>query len=873
MKNSTSGRILSTVLLGGVAAVASCPIALAQAQTTPPAGQTAEPNGTQNRDVVVVTARRVEENIQEVPVAITAISEEELTGRGIVTLTDLQFTAPSLQMTTSFGRLNGGFAVRGLAGGTQTYFAEVPGGPTEASAAFYDIGSVQVLNGPQGTLFGRANTAGAVLITPNRPDLEAFSGSSKIAFGNLGLNRTTSVFNAPLIPGELGVRVAMNTDHLDGYVKAIGTGDRYNENNSWGARLGVDWRPFSGKFKSYTLLDYYDVDQASTAFALVAANTTLPLYNLPADISAPNGLTVGTTRFGAACTTAFNAGRTPSVNQCIDDRLRIAAKFKSAAESEVARLKADDDAWRYTPAGSGLDLSETMEKWTFVNQSEFDFGRVGFTTVQLRNIFGYQSSRGSTGWNVDGLGGLIQSSISVPQTSSYAFTVTAQQDGSRGYVLNGPWQKVYTNETQLRGAAWDGLLDWSIGGYYQKNPGVENLGGIRNLSRVWSGITLATQGYNPSFPFSDGGETTQKAAYGQATVDISPIAPILKSLKLTGGLRKSWDESELFTRGVVTDVATGRYSPSATRSRSYTKSDGENSTLSIDAQITSDLLIYLATRKGYRPGGINSVLNATGLPNYAPTYAPETVEDIEIGAKYDFFIGNAPARLNAALYKTDYTDIQRTFNASVNGVTTTYVVNASAAEISGLELQGQIELGDLALFATYSFTDAEFSRWAGADPLGLITPGNSRCLPQSTSALCLIDLTNNPFPNIPDHQGSLTAMYNLPVDPALGELSLQVSGYAQSRRYFSDAAQRNIEVYGEAVRDALSQPGFARFNARFDWKSVNGTGLSVAAFVNNLTDEGYATGAITQLHSLGTAVLSYAEPRTFGIELRYAFGP
>ncbi|MEZ5938566.1 MAG: TonB-dependent receptor [Hyphomonadaceae bacterium] len=652
----------------------------------------------------------------------------------------------------------------------------------------------------------------------------------------------------------------------------MNSSDRYSENNSWGARLSVDWRPSGGHFKTYTVADYYNVDQAATAFALVGANTSLPMYNLPASIDAPDGMTVGTARFGAACTAAFNAGITASVDQCIDERLQIAAQFRPAAEAEVARLTAGDDAWRYTPGGGDLDLSETMEKWTLVNQSEIDFGKVGFTELQLRNIFGYQSSRGATGWNVDGLGGLIQSSISVTQTASYAFTVTAQQDGAHGYTLSGPWQEVFSNETQLRGSIADDFLTWSVGGYYQLTPGVTNLDGIRNLSRVWSGTTLPTQGYNPSFPFSDGGETTQKAVFGQATVDISSLAPVLTSLKLTGGLRKSWDESELFTRPVTTDIATGKYVPLDTRNRYFTKSDGENSTLSLDAQLTPDLLVYAATRKGYRPGGINSVLDAEGLPGYSTVYAPETVEDVELGAKYDFAVGGVRGRINGALYQTDYKDIQRTFSASVNGVTTTYIVNASAAEINGLELQGQAEFGNWGLFGTYAYTDAKFTEWAGADPLAQIRPGNSRCLPQSTAAICLIDLSDNPFPNIPEQQGSLTAQYFVPMSPDLGEASVQLSAYTQSRRYFNDAAQRNVEAFGESVRDAISQPAFSRFNFRADWKNVMDSNISVGAFINNLTDEGYATGAITQLHSLGTAVKSYAEPRTFGIELRYEFG-
>ena len=208
------GRCLTAALLCGAAALALA--APAQAQSS----------GASEIDEVVVTARRVEENIQKVPIAVTAIGAEAIREQGIVTTTDVMFAAPSVQMTTSFGRLSGGFSIRGLSGGTQTYYAEVAGGPTESAAPFYDIASVQVLNGPQGTLFGRANTAGAVLVEPAKPEFNSFYGSIEGSYGNLGLARGTAIVNIPVISDTLAIRGAAHFDHLDGYVRAIGTGQR-----------------------------------------------------------------------------------------------------------------------------------------------------------------------------------------------------------------------------------------------------------------------------------------------------------------------------------------------------------------------------------------------------------------------------------------------------------------------------------------------------------------------------------------------------------------------------------------------------------------------------------------------------------------------
>ena len=860
---SPHARLGIAGLLGSAAAVALCSHAYAQSQAVGEATRLEE---------VVVTARRVEENIQKVPLAVTALSGEAVKQQGIVTTTDIMFAAPSVQMTTSFGRLTGGFSIRGLSGGVQTYFAEVPGGPTESQAPLYDISSVQVLNGPQGTLFGRANTAGAVLIEPTKPKLGEFSGSIEGTVGNLGMKRGTAVINLPVVDDRLAIRIAAHVDHLDGYVHVIGTDQRLSEDNSQEARVSVLWKPFGNKFTNYALADYYNVNQASSGASVGAIDTNLPIQNLPASIDAPNGLTAGTATFGGVCSVAVANGLSPSVNACIDQRLRAAATLKPALIAEYNRIQAGGhDAVRYTPADPLLPQQERLRKLTFVDQAQLDFGRVGPTTLSLRNIFSFQEAKGVTGWDVDGLGGLIQSSVSVPQTASYAFTVSGQQSGHTPILSEGPYQKLYTNETQLRGVVGEDLLSWNLGTYYQRAPGVINLEGIRNLSRVNSGLTLATQGYNPSFPFSDGGSTTQSAVFGQATVDLSHFAPFIEALHLTGGLRKSWDKSTVTSARVTTDVATGHYVPGDAFTNT-TKSEGYNSTLSLDAQVTDKLLVYAATRKGYRPGGLNLVLNSAGLPNFTPTYAPETVQDYELGAKWDVALGDARARLNVALYRTDYNNIQRTFSASVAGVTTTYIVNASAAQIQGAELQGLLVWGPWDITGNYAYSDPKFTNWVGADPLGLIRPGNPACLAQSTAALCLINLADTPFPNISKHQGDVNVRYHVPLDDKWGNVILQGTWYAQSRRYFTDAAARNLQVFGPQVLDALSQKAFQRINLRADWTHIHGSGFSAALFVNNLTDAVYALTTVTQLHSLGTGTVIYAEPRTFGLELHYEFG-
>ncbi|MEI6723780.1 MAG: TonB-dependent receptor, partial [Betaproteobacteria bacterium] len=662
------------------------------------------------------------------------------------------------------------------------------GGPTIAGAPFYDLSNVQVLNGPQGTLFGRANTAGAVLVEPNRPKMNQLSGSLDVSLGNYDAQRITAVVNVPIITDQLAFRAAYNRTKVDGYTKLIGRSrGALNGVGTENLRLSLLFR--RGGFTNYTVAESLGVNQTSGGYSVVGVNPNIAILNLPANIAAPNGLTAGTATFGTVCRSAVTAGLSPDLNTCIDQRLRAAATIKPIALAELARTQATHDGIRSVLPSADLDQYETLDSYTVVNNSQLDLGKIGFTTVTLKNIFGFQAFTGGSAWVVDGVGGIQQESISTSGFTPQAFAVSAQQTGKHAYFDEGPYAKTYSNETQVRGVVGEDLIVWSLGGYYQRAPVPVNPNGIRNLSKSNMGLALATGGYNPSFAFLNGGYTQQKALYASTTVDLSRFASAIAGLHVTGGLRKSWDHQLIKSLAAVTDVPTGRYVP-GTATQAETKSNGYNYSIALDAQITDDLLVYGTPRKGYRPGGINNVTNASLFPNYTPTYAPETVKDIEFGAKYDFAIGDARGRINGAAYRTEYSNIQRQFSGAIGGATATYIVNASAALIKGGELQGQLVWGAWDISSNYAFTDAKFTRWIGSDPLALIRPGNTQCLPGSSTSICLIDLSQNPFAGVPRHSGSVTVKYHVPLSDHLGDVSASATLYAQSVKYFADYATR-----------------------------------------------------------------------------------
>lgn len=226
-------------------------------------------------DDIVVTARRREERQQDVPVAITALSGASLEQRGIRSVEDLRSSVPSLNLTAQ-RRDEANFYIRGQGPGVQnpgqrnftsvaTYFAEVPidvSGP----GVFYDIASVQVLKGPQGTLFGRNTTGGAVLFEPNRPTMETH-GYAKASIGNYNYREFEGVLNIPVVPDLLAIRLAGNTAKRDGFTRSIITGQRLDERDYYGFRGSVLLTPSIG-FENLLIVDGRDKDQNGSSAIL-----------------------------------------------------------------------------------------------------------------------------------------------------------------------------------------------------------------------------------------------------------------------------------------------------------------------------------------------------------------------------------------------------------------------------------------------------------------------------------------------------------------------------------------------------------------------------------------------------------------------------
>ncbi|ADG10255.1 TonB-dependent receptor [Caulobacter segnis] len=233
------------IFLSGAGALTLIMAGPALAQTAAPA---AAPEGIQIEEVVVTATKR-SENIQNVPSTVTAVTGETLQKLNILSFQDVQKLTPGLDLDNGGGRAQK-ISLRGISfdpdtaasPAVQVYWNETPIGASTAFRAMYDVGQVEVLRGPQGTLRGQTSPAGAVTIVSRRPEFNSYGASIFQTVGSNSLFNTQASINVPLIEGKLALRVAGLYNHdRDGVENAYN--GRKNGDTTHSVRASLGWRP------------------------------------------------------------------------------------------------------------------------------------------------------------------------------------------------------------------------------------------------------------------------------------------------------------------------------------------------------------------------------------------------------------------------------------------------------------------------------------------------------------------------------------------------------------------------------------------------------------------------------------------------------
>jgi iron complex outermembrane recepter protein len=246
---------------------------------------------------IIVTARRREENVQDVPIFVNVFSEDTIARQDIRTFTDLETMMTGVDTCCGRGNVSAFTFIRGI-NNAVGYFAEVPT-LLNGSAFYFDLGNLEVLKGPQGTLFGIATNGGAIVVEPARPT-DTFGGYSLVTFGDYNRQTYESVVNLP-VSDALALRFGVQRETRDGYVHDVTNNVSLGNEDYWTARMSALWNP-SGSLQNYTTVNYYESDTR------------------PAPLGIPYGPTAGIAP-GGLFEQAFGG---PALNAWIAQSLRLA---------------------------------------------------------------------------------------------------------------------------------------------------------------------------------------------------------------------------------------------------------------------------------------------------------------------------------------------------------------------------------------------------------------------------------------------------------------------------------------------------------------------------------------------------------------------
>lgn len=852
MTGKPCSHLLLSAAVSALALVAAPSVACAQEQ--PNAAQAGAAGD--ELPIIIVSATRRANNVQDVPVAVTVIGSEQLDRGGVTDITRLDTVAPSFNLNAS-GTTTGGITLRIRGIGTTGNNAGLESAvgvfldgvylsrPGVALGDLLDVERVEVLRGPQGTLFGRNTSAGALDIRTRKPRLDGVEGFASATYGNYDLINVQAGINLPVVADKVAVRVAGALRDRGGFI----AGPNGIESNTIERLVlrGQALFDFGGAGELRLVGDYTQGRDSCCHAIWVqdSATVNFAAFGLPANGGAPN------------------VGR-----DALDDRKSNDGQFDTPFETWGVSAEYTVE----TPLGA-LSYLGSYRDFEFRTSLETDY-----TQLRLFTAGASDQARALGGQNFE--------------------------------PRNNPTRiKTSTHELRLQGKAFDGRLDWLIGAYYSWEQIGQQLS-LTLLDQYQAGVSGGLLGAvplrpNPLFLTAGGVDATGDFAtnrYRQTGRSFSifthNIFAITDQLDLTVGLRYV-DESK---RGSYTQIdgdydaclgtlgaGAGNFlgaagvglncfvfaAPSLDVFRRINPALAANPLAAallpreFDDRFKDDELVYTinATYRpsdrvtlygsfthGFKSGGFN--LDASAAVGGAdPRFASEKVDAYEIGLKAELF--DRRARVNIALFDQALSGFQVLDFTGIQFST----FNVDKARSTGFEIESVAQLSDrLATHFAVTYTDARY-------------PGDCAELDRTAAGfranvatLCGAKLTNAPDWTIIGG-GSWE-------QPLSDRLELILSGTA---RY--ESRRRTSTLPTEVLRPDLPLPGdIQRANIRVDLRAGIGAddgSWALELWGNNIFDERIRTGTFTVplRGALGNRARAsfIQEPATYGVTVRTRF--
>ncbi|HEV7613688.1 MAG TPA: TonB-dependent receptor plug domain-containing protein [Steroidobacteraceae bacterium] len=620
---------------------------------------------------ITVTAQRRTESLSRTPIAVEVLKPDDLEKQAIVSESDLQAAVPGLLVRAGATSNALNYSIRGqtvdVNSSSQSsvlpYFNEVQvgGGSSKGGASatsFYDLESVQVLKGPQGTLFGRNSTGGAVLFQTAKPTDE-FGGYLSSWFGNYKEVKVEGAINLPIVSDKLLLRISGFYESRDGYQENLLNGARLGNVDSRSGRISLTFKPTDG-FRNDLVIDYSK--QGGNNIEIVGIDTFAP--------SSGKGFVPGSFLYSPLVDSAFGAG---SWAAFLAKHPGLNPAGLSAAVAQQANTR--------DPLHVRLDSPDyhRSENTIVTNTSALDLN----ADTKIRAIIGYGHVIYANAYEYDG--------------TEFPLDNLAPQ-GVAGSLHQ------YSGELQLQGTTLASRLKYVTGLY---------LSDEKEITRATTAILDLSPVTGPIIQLNQGSvESKDYAAYAQGTYDLSEVTS-LQGLGFTLGGRYSRDEVSNLHFAKDAFIAGGA-PPGATFKNPLSDTFNQFSwTIGLQEQVNSNLMVYAASRRSFRSGGFN--FYAPPLPGFGDVggseFHPEQATDGELGVKYNGSVSGIPLRLNADVYKMWIDNVQRSDFVSVFGALAGITVNVPQAQVSGFEADAELlPTHWLRLGASASYTDAKFTK-------------------------------------------------------------------------------------------------------------------------------------------------------------------
>jgi iron complex outermembrane receptor protein len=808
-------------------------------------------NNSQHRVIqeeVIITARKRVERLQETPIAISAFSDEALKVAGIANIRDLQESVPGLNIS-EMGNKAPSIFIRGV-GQKESLAALDPGVGVYINSIYIartdsqlldlmDTESIQVLRGPQGTLFGKNNTGGAVLVTTKAPHMDALEAAVSTRIGNYGRRDFKVSANIPLNADTLATRISVKSTRLDGYLKSTYDSEEYGDQDRLGATARLYWQP-SGTFSTDLFYYWSKVDE--------------------------NG--AGLTCFSQNPDSVFNTFTWPEF---------------TAPKSYESRCRSSE--------------TESKDHKVLINgPSTFEMTSqiVGLT---LNWEYKYFAIKSITAWSHQNNIGIVNDSdaTDIPGVETGPLAVrrgleASLASGYGDFSMPGDEQRnQYSEELQLTGTAFDNRLSYTTGIFVAReeidNSMSGNMVGDRGYSYKANVTTLI-----PKIIGTNSDLTNDSFAFfAQGTYQITDWYQLTLGTRYT--IEKRQREATLYeadcdailagnlVRG-TTDLCAfevlGLRDPSSFYENPPSvlpvRLAGDNGKAKADKEwskwtptITSafsipdrymestafdSTLLYLTYSKGFKSGGFEM----KGLE--ISQFEPENVTSYEIGLKVDAF--DQRLRFNTALYYMDYDDIQIRITEQGQSFADIllFIDNAGAATIQGFEMElTALPVPNVVLTATSGYTDASYDEFIASDV-------DTAAIPPVQST---IDRSDEDFAAIPKLTYSLSAMIILPTE--IGTFTPRLSMYYRDSLYTG----LDATAWDSQFRDLATIDDVTLWNFRLGYTPVNNDNIQLWFFVDNLADENYFQGGFSNTESLGAGSYVLGAPRTYGLEASITF--